>query len=76
MSRSRVELSLSPVTSIDVSQEVITGRDSTTINGLTEFTFSRAYSRTPFQLNDGAGEVTLNGFEGGRAIRIRRGACD
>ena len=66
---------------IDVSQEangdvVFTGRDSTTINGLTEFTFSRAYSRTPFQLNDGAGEVTLNGFEGGRAIRIRRGACD
>ena len=63
---------------IDVSQEangdvVFTGRDSTTINGLTEFTFSEAFNRTRFQLNEGADEVILNGFEAGREFRFLGG---
>ena len=66
---------------IDVAQAstgevVFTGRDSTTINGQTEFTFSETFDRARFELNDGADEVTLNGFEGVREFRFLGGDGD
>ena len=66
---------------VDVAQNVngdvvFTGQDSTTINGLAEFTFSEGFARTRFELNDGADEVVLNGFEGGREFRFLGGDGD
>ena len=66
---------------IDVAQNsngevVFTGRDSTTINGLAEFTFNQTFDRTRFELNDGSDEVTLNVFEGGRELRFLGGDGD
>ena len=66
---------------IDVAQTVngdvvFTGRDSTTINGLDEFTFAETFSRSRFELNDGADDVALNGFEGGSEFRFLGGDGD
>ena len=63
---------------IDVAQAdngdvVFTGRDNTTINGQAEFTFSEAFDRARFELNDGADEVVLDGFEGVREFRFLGG---
>ena len=66
---------------IEVSQNangdvLFTGLDSTTINGQTEFTFAQTFSRSRFQLNDGADEVSFNGFESGREFRFLGGNGD
>ena len=66
---------------IEVSQDangdvLFTGLDSTTINGQTEFTFAQAFERSRFQLNDGADEVSFNGFESGREFRFLGGDGD
>ena len=66
---------------IEVSQSanggvVFTGLDSTTINGQTEFTFAQTFERSRFQLNDGADEVSFNGFESGREFRFLGGDGD
>lgn len=61
----------------DASGEVLfTGLDSTTINGQTELTFTQAFERSRFQLNDGADEVSFDGFEGGREFRFLGGDGD
>lgn len=52
---------------------VFTGLDTTTINGLAEFTFSETFDETRFELNDGDDEVTLNGFESGDEFRFLGG---
>ena len=49
---------------IDVQQNdsgsvVFTGRDATTVNGQSEFSFSGSFDRTRFQMNDGDDEVAL-----------------
>ena len=64
---------------VDVSQSangdvVFTGRDSTTINGLDEFTFTQSFDRARFELNDGDDEVILNGFDSGREFRFLGGS--
>ena len=66
---------------IEVSQDangdvLFTGLDSTTINGQTEFAFAQAFERSRFQLNDGADEVSFNGFESGREFRFLGGDGD
>lgn len=66
---------------IDVAQTangdvVFTGRDSTTINGQDEFTFTQAFNRSRFALNDGADDVVFNGFEGGNEFRFLGGDGD
>ncbi|MDB2686629.1 peptidylprolyl isomerase [Mariniblastus sp.] len=54
-------------------QVTFTGLDSTTVNGLTEFTFSDTFDRTRFELNGGADEVFANGFDAGREFRFLGG---
>ena len=64
---------------IDVAQAangdvVFTGRNSTTINGLDEFTFTQTFDRARFELNDGDDEVIFNGFDSGREFRFLGGS--
>jgi len=66
---------------IEVSQNangdvLFTGLDSTTINGQTAFTFTQTFERSRFELNDGADEVSFDGFEGGREFRFLGGDGD
>ena len=55
---------------------IFTGRDSTTINELEEFTFRQPFNRSRFALNDGADDVVINGFEGGNEFRFLGGDGD
>ena len=66
---------------IEVSQNangdvLFTGLDSTTINGQNAFTFTQTFERSRFELNDGADEVSFDGFEGGREFRFLGGDGD
>ena len=66
---------------IEVSQNangdvLFTGLDSTTINRQTAFTFTQTFERSRFELNDGADEVSFDGFEGGREFRFLGGDGD
>ena len=66
---------------IDVSQNdsgevIFTGRDSTTINGQAEFSFTESFDRTLFELGGGDDEVVIDGFEAGRELRFIGGNGD
>jgi len=61
------------VQQIDSGEVVFTGRDSTTVNGLREFTFTGSFDRTRFDLGTGDDEVTIDEFEAGRELRFLGG---
>ena len=54
----------------DSGEVIFTGRDSTTVNGQTEFSFTGSFDRTRFELGDGDDEVVLDGFEAEREFRF------